>query len=121
MSRLLWNKYERNGMDISDELIGCYIEGTCTGEELQAVREYLVKNPEEYDRIICLMDNDRDYFIEPNSVNKASAQNENYLEFSLASAAFVPFDSSSPTAPKKDSNSSTLRNLQKFCDELDAI
>lgn len=118
----MWNKYERNGMDISDELIGCYIEGTCTSEELQAVRDYLVRNPEEYDRILCLMDNYRDYHIESDHVsNTMGSKDSDYLEFSLASAAFVPFDSSSPTPPKMNSQKSTYRNLSKLWDEIDAL
>lgn len=109
-------------MDISDELIGCYIEGTCTSEELQAVRDYLVKNPEEYDRILCLMDNNRDYHIESDSVyNTVGSKDSNYLEFSLASAAFVPFESSSPAPFTKNSQTSTLRNLNKLWDEIDAL
>lgn len=118
----MWNKYERNGMDISDELIGCYIEGTCTSEELQAVRDYLVRNPEEYERILCLMDNYRDYHIESDSVyDTVGSKDGDYLEYSLASAAFVPFDSTSPTPPQKNSQKSTLRNLNKLWEEIDAL
>lgn len=116
------NKYEKTGMDINDELIGCYIEGTCNSEELHAVREYLVEHPEEYDRILCLMDNCRNYHIAPGMSCRAEiAEEGNYLEFSLASAAFVPFDSSSPTPPKKDGQNAVIRNLNKLWDEIDAI
>lgn len=108
-------------MDISDELIGCYIEGTCTQEELQAVREYLVNNPEEYDRIVCLMDNYREFHLESDVSTSRNIHNDNYLEFSLASAAFVPFDTSTPTPPKKNSASSTLRNLDKLLGEIESI
>lgn len=109
-------------MDISDELIGCYIEGTCTSEELQAVRDYLVKNPDEYDRILCLMDNYRDCHIEPETSSRVTSSNDNdYLEFSLASAAFIPFDSSSPTPPDRDGQSTTIHNLNRLWDEIDAI
>ena len=45
-------------MKISDELIACYVEGTVTAEELDFVRRYLCEHPEEYERILCLIDND---------------------------------------------------------------
>ena len=45
-------------MKISDELIACYVEGTVTAEERNFVRKYLCEHPEEYERVLCLMDND---------------------------------------------------------------
>lgn len=45
-------------MIISDELIACYVEGVVTPEERDFVRKYLCEHPDEYERILCLMDND---------------------------------------------------------------
>lgn len=109
-------------MEISDELIGCYVEGTCTKEELRAVREYLINHPEEYDRIICLIDNNRETPELPQSIKKASSnQNTDYLDFSLASAAFAPFDSKMPMLSEDNSSSNTYANLNKLLKELESI
>ncbi len=43
-------------MEITDEIIGCFIEGTATPDERICVREYLCAHPEENEHILCLMD-----------------------------------------------------------------
>ena len=51
-------------MEVNEELLACYIEGTATAEEQEQVRQYLCKHPEENMHILCLMDEDtEDYFI----------------------------------------------------------
>ena len=66
-------------MEINEELLACYIEGTATAEEQEQVRQYLCKHSEEYMHILCLMDEDT----------------EDYLnEFSEDSCDIIPFDSS---------------------------
>lgn len=108
-------------MEINDELIGCYIEGKCTQQELQTVREYLVNNPEEYDRIVCLMDSYHDYVIMPKVELNRKSYEADYLEFSLASAAFVPFENRQEVPIPKDYTSKTKRNLQRMVTELNSI
>lgn len=66
-------------MEINDELIACYVEGTATAEERALVRQYLCKHPEEYMHLLCLMD----------------ADIEDYLnEYAEESCDIVPFESS---------------------------
>lgn len=61
------------------------------------------------------MDNYRDYHIESDYVSKTmDSKDSDYLEFSLASTAFVPFNSFSLIPPKKNSQKSTLRILINF-------
>jgi exopolysaccharide biosynthesis predicted pyruvyltransferase EpsI len=48
---------------INDELLACYVEGTATPEEQILVRDYLTKNPEEYERVLYMMDLDREDYI----------------------------------------------------------
>lgn len=48
---------------INDELLACYVEGTATPEEQTLVRDYLAKNPEEYERVLYMMDLDREDYI----------------------------------------------------------
>ncbi len=45
-------------MEITDEIIGCYIEDTATPEERIQVREHLFTHSAEHEHILCLMDND---------------------------------------------------------------
>ncbi len=65
-------------MEINDELLACYIEGTATSEECDMVREYLCKCPEEYERVLSLMDNDKtDYLNERVSNHYSSPVTDN--------------------------------------------
>lgn len=48
---------------INDELLACYVEGIATPEEQILVRDYLTKNPEEYERVLYMMDLDREDYI----------------------------------------------------------
>jgi hypothetical protein len=108
-------------MEINDEMIGCYVEGNCSKQELKAVREYLVKHPEELDRVICLMDSYHEYVISPQVKAQKFTKEADYLDFSLASAAFVPFESKQEIPTPKDYSTETRKNLQKILAELDAI
>ena len=48
---------------INDELLACYVDGIATAEEQVFVREYLAANPEEYERVLYMMDLDREDYI----------------------------------------------------------
>ena len=48
---------------INDELLACYVDGTATPEEQVLVRNYLAQNPEEYERVLYMMDLDREDYI----------------------------------------------------------
>ena len=43
---------------INDELLACYVDGIATPEEQILVRNYLAQNPEEYERVLYMMDLD---------------------------------------------------------------
>lgn len=79
---------------INDELLACYVEGTATPEEQILVRDYLAKNPEEYERVLYMMDLDReDYLgemIEDNSNNIVPLNDSICTNITLSAAAFVP-------------------------------
>ena len=79
---------------INDELLACYVEGIATPEEQTLVRDYLTKNPEEYERVLYMMDLDReDYFgemIEDNSNNIVPLNDSICTNITLSAAAFVP-------------------------------
>ena len=79
---------------INDELLACYVEGIATPEEQTLVRDYLAKNPEEYERVLYMMDLDKeDYLgemIEDNSNNIVPLNDSICTNITLSAAAFVP-------------------------------
>jgi len=66
-------------MEINDELLACYVEGTATAEERAQVRQYLCEHPEEYVHILSLMDEDIE---------------DHLNEYAEDSCEIVPFESS---------------------------
>ena len=79
-------------MKITDELIACYVEGTVTEEERDAVRAYLCKYPCELERILNLMDNDiEDYLGEREETAVREDMDDDALtDIALSAAAFAP-------------------------------
>ena len=79
---------------INDELLACYVEGIATPEEQTLVRDYLTKNPEEYERVLYMMDLDREDYIgemmEEDSSNILSLNDSINTNIALSAAAFVP-------------------------------
>lgn len=105
-------------MEVNEELLACYIEGTATAEEQEQVRQYLCKHPEENMHILCLMDEDT----------------EDYLnEFSDDSCDIIPFDSSfsdiacsaAAFAPQQKKiasrNNSKLLRMDGLCDRINDL
>lgn len=43
-------------MEINDELIACFVDGTATEAECRAVRQYLAEHPAEREAVLHLMD-----------------------------------------------------------------
>ena len=88
---------------INDELLACYAEGTATPEEQILVRDYLTRNPEEYERVLYMMDLDReDYLgemIEDNSNNIVPLNDSICTNITLSAAAFVPQNKCALTPP----------------------
>ena len=78
---------------INDELLACYVDGIATPEEQILVRNYLAQNPEEYERVLYMMDLDRaDYIgeIMEDSSNILSLNDSINTNIALSAAAFVP-------------------------------
>ncbi len=113
-------------MEITDEIIACYAEGTATPEEQIQVREYLSRHPEEYERILCLMDNDTMDFLgeraEPAEgcliMDKSSFSNIAY-----SAAAFAPEQSRRVRTKAKHNNhgQKLYDRLNEMWDELDNV
>lgn len=114
-------------MRISDELIACYVEGTVTPEERSLVRKYLYGHPEEYERVLCLMDNNvPDYLGERiEAAEEDISMNESSFTDIAYSAAAFALDQNKLFIPKnkpKSRKSNELYNrLKRMSDELDKI
>ena len=114
-------------MKISDELIACYVEGTVTAEERNFVRKYLCEHPEEYERVLCLMDNDTvDYLGEQLEISEnCIPMNEaSFSDIAYSAAAFAP-EQNNLFIPKQKSKQSKANGLydrlSRMSKELDDI
>lgn len=114
-------------MKISDELIACYVEGTATAEERNLVRNYLCQHPEEYERVLCLMDNDTvDYLGEHLEISDECIQmNEtSFSDIAYSAAAFAP-EQNRLFIPKHETSQSKASELydrlSNLSNELDKI
>lgn len=114
-------------MKISDELIACYVEGTVTAEEQNFVRKYLCEHPEEYERVLCLMDNDIvDYLGEQLAIeDKCIPLNEkSFSDIAYSAAAFAPQQNKlfiSKEIPKLSRIDGLYDRLNRISDEIDKI
>lgn len=114
-------------MNISDELIACYVEGTVTAEERNFVRKYLCNHPEEYERVLCLIDNDVvDYLGKQSEIsdNCISMNETSFTNIAYSAAAFAP-EQNNLFIPKQKSKLSKTNGLydrlSKMSNELDDI
>lgn len=106
-------------MAVNDETIGCYVERRCTPTEIKEVRKYLRDNPEQLERILIMMDNDH-YMTECCDQVFPEAGSD-YLDISIASAAFSPLRSKSLFEPSKIIDSDILKNISKMYVEIESI
>lgn len=114
-------------MKISDELIACYVEGTVTAEERNFVRKYLCEHPEEYERVLCIMDNDTvDYLGEQLEISEnCIPMNEaSFSDIAYSAAAFAP-EQNNLFIPKQKAKLSKTNGLydrlSRMSKELDSI
>lgn len=111
-------------MEISDELIACYVEGTCTDEELSSVRQYILGHPAEYERILCLIDNDKEDYMNEHDDDETSERKEGgFADIALSAAAFAPHQQMKGMKSKhhKQRCAGLLGRLDNMCNELDNI
>lgn len=105
-------------MEINDELIACYVEGTATAEEQAAVRQYLCEHPEEYMHLLCLMDEDTEDYLNEYAEGPCEIVpfESSFSDIAYSAAAFAP-------QQKKISskNKSKLLKIDEFYDRLDKM
>lgn len=56
-------------MNITNELLAAYAEGNVSNEERLAVRQYLTENPQEWDSMIMMMDEDYDITLDDEDIS----------------------------------------------------
>lgn len=110
-------------MEINDELIACYLEGTATAEEQAEVRRYLCEHPEEYMHLLCLMDeNTEDYLNEyAEEPCEIIPFESSFSDIACSAAAFAP-QQGGRFIPKNKQKSARINGLYdrlgQLCNEL---
>lgn len=114
-------------MKISDELFACYVEGTATAEQRDFVRRYLCEHPEEYERVLCLIDNDTtDYLGEQlrPSLNSTPRNEASFADIAYSAAAFAPEQNNlfcHNVNPQTSRSSELYDRMSRMCNEIDEI
>lgn len=110
-------------MEINDEMIACYVEGTLNMEERNFVRKFLCKNPERLESLLYMIDNDKEDYLNESEVefdNTISINESSFSDIAYSAAAFVPQQKRIFVSDKKitDSTEDFLGRLGDLCDEI---
>lgn len=112
-------------MEITNEIIAKYIDGTATPEEVSCVRQYLVQHPEERESILLLMDDHLDYLEEWGESEVGSDRAiEEFPNLIMSAAAFAPTKNHSQARCKKvpcRNQNSFLTRLGDMLKEIDSV
>ena len=123
-------------MNITNELLAAYAEGNVSEEERMAVRQYLTENPQEWDSMLMMMDEDYELSVDDNIGNmghvdasnvsfpKMAAKVDKKSSFSdlcYSAAAFAPKINpivNRVTGGESTTKESFAKQLDDFMDEL---
>lgn len=110
-------------MEINDEMIACYVEGSLNIKERNFVRKYLSENPEKMETLLYMMDNEKeDYLgeIEGENDNVISINETSFSDIAYSAAAFVPQQKKQFTSCNKrlDNTEDFMRRLGNLCEEI---
>lgn len=109
-------------MEITNEIIAKYIDGTATPEEVSCVRDYLVQHPEERENILTLMDDHEDYLNEWDEETYESSRNSVFSDIMMSAAAFAPTRiTQAKRHCKPNKELGFLGRMTHMLDELDSI
>ncbi len=109
-------------MEITDELIAKYVDGTATTEEATCVRQYLIQHPEERESILLLMDEHEDYLGEWEEDTFGNTKRSAFTDIMMSAAAFAPPHKSVKMDKRRTIDDSLfLSRLSHMLDELDQI
>lgn len=110
-------------MEINDEMLACYVEGSLNMEERNFVRKYLSENPEKMETLLYMIDDDREDFLDEieEEIDDSITINEaSFSDIAYSAAAFVPQQKKKLAFDKKrlDTTDDFLRRIGKLCDEI---
>ena len=113
-------------MEINDELIACYVEGTATAEEQAAVRQYLCEHPEEYMHLLCLMDEDTEDYLNEYAEEfcEIIPFESSFSDIACSAAAFAPQQGRrffSKNKLKLPRTNGLYDRLDRLCDDLELL
>ncbi len=110
-------------MEITDEIIARYAEGTATPEEVTTVREYLLQHPEERESILLLMDDHQDYLEEWKENEFENTKDAGFSDVMMSAAAFAPPIKlvKKKKRSTQERESSFLSRMSSMLDELDKL
>lgn len=110
-------------MEITNELLAAYAEGNVSESERDAVRQYLVDNPDELETIMILMDDDHEIGLDDETDEESviPSNDDLFSDICYSSAAFAP--RSAPVShhiksPGHADNKNFNQRLDDLLDEL---
>lgn len=107
---------------INDELLARYVDGVATPDEQILVRDYLARNPEEYESILYMMDLDREDYIKEqieNNCHILPLKESPITHIACSAAAFAPPQKTTPINIKKINKKDQLFNrLSDLCNDI---
>ena len=110
-------------MEINDEMLACYVEGTLDIEKRNFVRKYLSEHPEKLESVLHMMDDFTECCPEEAEENdNAIPINEtSFSDIAFSVAAFAPQQRKSNilyTEKHSDNSNDFLNRLNDLCDEI---
>lgn len=110
-------------MEITNELLAAYAEGNVSESERDAVRQYLVDNPDELETIMILTDDDYEIGLDDETDEECviPSNDDLFSDICYSSAAFAP--RSAPVShhiksPGHADNKNFNQRLDDLLDEL---
>lgn len=112
-------------MEITDELLAAYAEGNVSDAERSAIRDYLMKNPDELESVMMMMD--EDFELEPidepmEDESKTAGITGLLTDMCCSAAAFAPQTllnvGGHPKKPKPLKKSVFKNRLNDLLDDL---
>lgn len=106
-------------MEITNELLAAYAEGNVSESERDAVRQYLVDNPDELETIMIMMDDDYEICLndETDEENVIPSNDDLFSDIGYSSAAFAP----RKHQKRKNETSSSYKKRKNFNQLIDEL
>ncbi|MBR4562842.1 MAG: hypothetical protein IKO26_00100 [Paludibacteraceae bacterium] len=103
-------------MEITDEILAAYVDGTLPEEQLPEVRSYLSTHPDELEQVFQLMDCSLGDYETDDTVLAKVTDSVSMLNFSAAAFSALPV--TVPTITHKRPKVNILQSLRELLDEI---